>query len=159
MDLLTSKIVIIFYLSCVFISSDCLEPHCSKFHYEEKLLEKMVRIEFKLERMEKGFNEVKADILEEKQKVQALGETILNQVQEETGKMKDKIEGSIKHSSTKLAAMEKDMKNVEEKMVQDVMKATSAMQLSLQQNEAKLMRLSADLRMFQNETLSNVTSK
>ena len=119
----------------------------------------MVRIEFKLERMEKGFNEVKADILEEKQKVQTLGETILNQVQEETEKMNDKIEGSIKHNSTKLAAMEKDMKNVGEKMVQDVMKATSAMELSLQQNEAKLMRLSADLRVFQNETLSNVTSK
>ena len=48
--------------------------------------------------------------------------------------------------------MENDMKNVGEKMVQYIINSTSAMELSLQQNEAKLMRLSADLRMFQNET-------
>lgn len=29
------------------------EQHCSKFHYEEKLLEKMIRMEIKMEEMEK----------------------------------------------------------------------------------------------------------
>jgi len=29
----------------------CSEPGCSRFHYEEKLLEKMVRLEFQVEQM------------------------------------------------------------------------------------------------------------
>jgi len=29
----------------------CSEPSCSRFHYEEKLLEKMVRLEFQVEQM------------------------------------------------------------------------------------------------------------
>ena len=29
----------------------CNEPGCSRFHYEEKLLEKIVRIEFQVEQM------------------------------------------------------------------------------------------------------------
>lgn len=40
-------------LSLSTTSSSATEPHCSKFHYEEQLLEKMIRTEFKVEQMEK----------------------------------------------------------------------------------------------------------
>ncbi|XP_053388698.1 uncharacterized protein LOC123547813 [Mercenaria mercenaria] len=33
------------------------EPHCSKFHYEEKLLEKMIRLEISVEAMKKETEE------------------------------------------------------------------------------------------------------
>ncbi|XP_045199122.2 collagen alpha-1(X) chain-like [Mercenaria mercenaria] len=37
----------------VFLSIKCEEPHCSRFHYEDQLLDKMIRLEIKVEAMEK----------------------------------------------------------------------------------------------------------
>ncbi|XP_045187638.2 uncharacterized protein LOC123545381 [Mercenaria mercenaria] len=39
------------------ISGSCAEPICSKFAYEEQLLEKMVRTEFNVEKMDKNMKE------------------------------------------------------------------------------------------------------
>lgn len=39
--------IVIFIICCGFVS--CKEPQCSSFHYEEKLLEKMIRTEIKVE--------------------------------------------------------------------------------------------------------------
>ena len=38
-------------------SCKCREPHCTKFAYEEQLLEKMVRMEFNVERMSTSMKE------------------------------------------------------------------------------------------------------
>ncbi|XP_053374483.1 uncharacterized protein LOC123553359 isoform X2 [Mercenaria mercenaria] len=46
----TIKTITVLLISCHGIHS---EPHCSKFDYEEKLLEKMVRLEFLVENMKK----------------------------------------------------------------------------------------------------------
>ncbi|XP_045157120.2 complement C1q-like protein 4 [Mercenaria mercenaria] len=36
------------------LASTTCEPHCSRFHYEEKLLEKMVRMEIRMEEIERN---------------------------------------------------------------------------------------------------------
>ncbi|XP_053407965.1 uncharacterized protein LOC128559667 [Mercenaria mercenaria] len=46
-----SFIVLVIFHICV------SEPHCSKFHYEEKLLEKMIRLEISVEAMKKEIEE------------------------------------------------------------------------------------------------------
>lgn len=37
-------------LACLFTSIKCEEPHCSKYDFEEKVLEKLVRMEFNMEK-------------------------------------------------------------------------------------------------------------
>ncbi|XP_060554035.1 complement C1q tumor necrosis factor-related protein 2-like isoform X4 [Ruditapes philippinarum] len=41
----------IFFLNYLLICAKSDEPHCSKYDFEEKVLEKMVRMEFQMERM------------------------------------------------------------------------------------------------------------
>ena len=38
-------------LSVYYVAVECGEPVCSRFHYEERLLEKMIRTEIKMEEM------------------------------------------------------------------------------------------------------------
>jgi hypothetical protein len=38
------------------------EPQCSKFHYEEKLLEKMIRTEILVENMKKQINDIETRV-------------------------------------------------------------------------------------------------
>ncbi|XP_045191003.1 uncharacterized protein LOC123547816 [Mercenaria mercenaria] len=45
------------FIVAVFIHICISEPHCSKFHYEEKLLEKMIRLEISVEAMKKEIEE------------------------------------------------------------------------------------------------------
>ncbi|XP_053388697.1 EMILIN-2-like [Mercenaria mercenaria] len=47
----TCFVVLVIFHICV------SEPHCSKFHYEEKLLEKMIRLEISVEAMKKEIEE------------------------------------------------------------------------------------------------------
>lgn len=49
---------VLVYLSFVFVASDGLEPKCSKFDFEEKLLEKMVRMEHKTEILTEKYDEL-----------------------------------------------------------------------------------------------------
>ena len=42
-------------------SGNCREPHCTKFAYEEQLLEKMVRMEFNVERMSTWMKETQKE--------------------------------------------------------------------------------------------------
>ena len=48
----------IFVVSFILLNyANCDEPKCSKFSFEESLLEKMVRIEFEVEKFSKGLKE------------------------------------------------------------------------------------------------------
>ena len=148
MDLFRHRLVFIVCIFYTTITSGRSEPSCSKFDYEEKLLEKMIKLEIKVDQMEKGYTESKADIAEEKKKVQ-----------EETKAMKATIEQFVEDGAQKLTTMEDDVKKETERMVKDVNDASSATERTLQENEAKLMRLSTDLRVFQNETIRDLTGK
>ena len=54
-----------FYISALFLISAAVggvlsdERHCSKFHYEEKLLEKMVRMEIQMEKLQEQLDIIK----------------------------------------------------------------------------------------------------
>ncbi|XP_053407966.1 uncharacterized protein LOC128559668 [Mercenaria mercenaria] len=52
-----TNVVTASFIVVVIIHICISEPHCSKFHYEEKLLEKMIRLEISVEAMKKEIEE------------------------------------------------------------------------------------------------------
>ena len=57
---------ILIFLSCLGIAQ-CLslgaEPRCSRFHYEEQVLEKMIRLEVKVEEIEKRISQTNHNVM------------------------------------------------------------------------------------------------
>lgn len=75
------------------------EPHCSRFHYDEKLLEKMIRAEIKFEEIQ---NYVQSAIEEMKNTL-----TSFNQrVEQREKKHSEKIENTVEKTETVLAKVE-----------------------------------------------------
>jgi hypothetical protein len=80
------------------------EPVCSKFSYEEKLLEKMIRTEIKVETMQ---NEIKKT-----------EEAVLNtlvEIKKTALDIQDKFEGFSNDLTTKIVAQMKEMQSKEGK--------------------------------------------
>ena len=48
------KLVIV--LTLLYVCCGAAEKYCSRYHYEEQILEKVVRLEYKLERLEDTVN-------------------------------------------------------------------------------------------------------
>ena len=49
-------------LSILFPAVMAIEPHCSRFHYEEQLLEKLIRSEIRMETLDAAVEKVRADM-------------------------------------------------------------------------------------------------
>ena len=78
-------------------SGKCKEPHCSKFAYEEQLLEKMVRMEFNVERMSISIKETQNEI--ENLKISVIHE--LELLQKERAEWKSEFK-TLKQDNTNL---------------------------------------------------------
>ncbi|XP_052820980.1 uncharacterized protein LOC128246684 [Mya arenaria] len=59
------------------------EPHCSKFHYEEKLLEKLVRMEFNMEQHEQEHKKVLAELKRIQTETHASNQVVLQELEKE----------------------------------------------------------------------------
>ncbi|XP_060582042.1 uncharacterized protein LOC132738551 isoform X3 [Ruditapes philippinarum] len=75
------------------------EPHCSKFHYEEKLLEKMVRTEILVENMKKHLDDIEARVT-----------GALAKLKEDTTTWKGEIEEMQENSKTNLVTLQETSK-------------------------------------------------
>ena len=62
MVVLSVKYYILLSISFVFTNGEKQEPVCSKFHYEEMLLEKMIRLEHSTNLMMEEFREIRAKV-------------------------------------------------------------------------------------------------
>ena len=71
-----------------------VEPHCSKFPYEEALLEKLVRLEFKVEQMDSGIRAVQENVIEELNK--------LKKEREESVAFQKQLEEEIRENPNKM---------------------------------------------------------
>ena len=100
-------------IGVVFLPIICIrasEPQCSKFHYEEKLLEKMIRLEISVEAMKK-------DIDKSRHQVTTALENLQNErnIIEETLRVKsDKISKDLAVAvQDTTATLEEEMKTLE----------------------------------------------
>ena len=84
-----------FWLMYLMTSGRChyIEAACSKFPYEEALLEKLVRLEFKVEQMDSGIRAVQEDVIEELNK--------LKKEIEESLAFRKQLEDEIRENSNK----------------------------------------------------------
>ena len=79
----------IFVVSFILLNyANCDEPKCSKFSFEESLLEKMVRIEFEVEKFSKGLKEK----YEEIDRIKTTAKEELQQLQHDREVWKAEIE-------------------------------------------------------------------
>jgi len=60
-------LVLVFSLMLFFSITTSREPHCSKFHYEEQLLEKVIRGEIKVEHFVAEVDKIRAEAKADKQ--------------------------------------------------------------------------------------------
>ena len=79
LQLLATAIVLLVYSECLPVE----EPKCSKFDFEEKLLEKMVRMEHSGGVMMKEFQEIAASVKDDLGKMKREFDEIKREVQEE----------------------------------------------------------------------------
>ncbi|XP_060569749.1 heavy metal-binding protein HIP-like [Ruditapes philippinarum] len=102
-DMITCLIILKLILTC---SS---EPHCSKFHYEEKLLEKMIRTEILVENMKKQIDDIETRVT-----------GTLAKLNEDTVKWKGEIEAMQDNSNTSLQLLQEKAKSDLDKNMQEV---------------------------------------
>jgi len=50
----------VFFIMCYVVMAR--EPHCSRFHYEEQLLEKVIRSEIRMETLDTAVEKVRKDM-------------------------------------------------------------------------------------------------
>jgi hypothetical protein len=85
------------------------EPHCSKFHYEEKLLEKMIRTEMFVENMKKQIDDIEARVT-----------GALAELKEDTVTWKGEIETMQESSEANLITLQEKAKSELDKNMQAV---------------------------------------
>ena len=126
---------IVFFCSNIWVFGQ--EPHCNKFSFEEQLLEKMVRLEFKVENMFNSISKSQSDIEDLALKVNNQLDVILKENERMTSQMTE--------HKTDIG-----------KQIVDVGKE---MAHQLNDFENKMVRFSGDLQELRNQTASNIEGK
>ena len=127
--------IIIFFSSNILVFGQ--EPHCNKFSFEEQLLEKMVRLEFKVENMFNGISKSQSDIVDLALKVNNQLDVIL--------KEKERMMSQLTEHKTDTG-----------KQIVDVGKE---MAHQLNDFKNKIARFSGDLQELRNQTASSTEGK
>ena len=117
------------FLSFAFVSGafgqEKQEPVCSRFHYEEMLLEKMVRLEHSTNLMMAEFREIKTKV-----------DNNLATFKQATEDMKSKLEKeleSLRNASERAAKPATELQVIREEMKQNVKQATDEMRAKVQE--------------------------
>ena len=127
----------LFFCSNILVLAYSEEPHCNKFSFEEQLLEKMVRLEFKVENMFNSISKSQSDIEDLALKVYKELDVIL--------KEKERMMSQLTEHKTDTG-----------KQIVDVGKE---MAHQLKDFKNKMVRLSGDLEELRNQTASNTEGK
>ncbi|XP_060585560.1 uncharacterized protein LOC132741422 [Ruditapes philippinarum] len=115
LNILTKLLYVADMKTCLIISTLLVtcssEPHCSKFHYEEKLLEKMIRTEILVENMKKQMDTIETRVTE-----------ALAKLNENTVKWNGEIEAMQENSNTSLQLVQEKASDLDKNMqeVQDL---------------------------------------
>ena len=133
----TMDLFLIFLFFCSNILVFGQEPHCNKFSFEEQLLEKMVRLEFKVENMFNSISKSHSDIEDLALKVNKELDVIL--------KEKERMISQLTEHKTDTS-----------KQIVDVRKE---MAHQLNDFENKIVHFSGDLQKLRNQTASRTEGK
>ncbi|XP_060554038.1 C1q-related factor-like [Ruditapes philippinarum] len=107
----------IFFLNYLFIYANSEEPHCSKYDFEEKVLEKMVRMEFQMERMESEMEQTVKSVdrkLNEMDEKEAKNSNTIKTTQE---KLSEKMEALQNKTSEVIDTKLKELQILKDKIV------------------------------------------
>ncbi|XP_052819804.1 EMILIN-2-like [Mya arenaria] len=98
------KIFVIFFVCMSDRFAFGNEPHCSKFHYEEKLLEKLVRMEFNMEQRGKELKEGLTELSRKQTEAQESNQVVLQEhekeitaIQKENKELKEHLVDAVSH--------------------------------------------------------------
>ncbi|XP_045206863.2 uncharacterized protein LOC123559113 [Mercenaria mercenaria] len=95
-----------FFLVCLFLTPTVSEPVCSKFAYEEQLLEKMVRVEFNVGQMEKEIKNTNSLVLESLKQLKQNWEKVV----EESEALKTEVRKVLNDNEVKASKTIKDLR-------------------------------------------------
>ena len=127
--------VMVFFFNNILVFGQ--EPHCNKFSFEEQLLEKMVRLEFKVENMVNSISKSQSDIVDLALKVNKELDVIL--------KEKERMASQLTEHKTDTG---KQIVDVGKEMAHQLNDFTN-----------KMVRFSGDLQEVRNQTASNTEGK
>ena len=129
---------------------NCSEPMCSKFDYQEQLLEKMIRTEIKVETMEKSIKTTQTEMM-----------TVLKSLQidinSELNKTQNEIKDQLKTLSGERKMFEDEIATFKKESFDKINTAISTMETSFKQMEGQIGRMSEDLVKLENDTVKRLT--
>ncbi|XP_045180009.2 heavy metal-binding protein HIP-like [Mercenaria mercenaria] len=131
--MLYCKILFLFFL---FLRVNSEEPHCSKYDFEEKVLEKMVRIEFQMERMKSEIEQSVKVVENKKTEVDATLKNVDQQLEDYSNNI-EKLEAlGTKISDTLTAKQHELEKDIDEKIAKLENKTLETLQAKIQELQA-----------------------
>ena len=139
----------VFLVSILLTVVYCSEPICSKFDYQEQLLEKMIRTEIKVETMEKSVKTTQTEMMNVLNSLQTDIKTELNKTQNE---IKDQLETF----SDERKAFEDEIATFKKESFDKINTAISSMDTSFKQIEGQIGRMSEDLVKPENVTVKRL---
>ena len=134
----------LFFLTIVYVSlNTCYgsEPVCSKFHYEEQLLEKSIRTQIFVETMNK--------------EMKTIQDEVKNTLQRFETDIKDELQNVINERDS----LKTHIETLKTESVEQIMSASSKMENTFKMQEAKITRMSEDFREMQNGTIERLKGK
>ncbi|XP_060554041.1 uncharacterized protein LOC132715084 [Ruditapes philippinarum] len=134
-----------FFLNYLLMFAKSEEPHCSKYDFEEKVLEKMVRMEFQMERMKSEMEQTVKSV-----------DRKLNEMDEKEAKSSYTIKTTQEKLSEKMEALQnKTVESVDRKLNEmDEKEAKSSYTIKTTQE-----KLSEKMEALQNKTVESVDRK
>ena len=139
------------YFSALFVSlflasSLAREPHCSKFSYDEALLEKMIRTEVKFEQFQADFTVLREDV-----------KSTMKQMANDFQKVMDTVDGTLKEIQRERKDLHDEIATISQTTQAEVEAFMKNSNDVFAEKEKQIERMSTDLRDFYTDLPRNLT--
>ena len=131
-------VILLIYL-VYFPSCFCLEePTCSKYHFEEKVLEKVVRFEHKLEITTKSMSDISGKVKDDMATMKAELETHGSEHRNSFNKLSDELKKQMTELTKNISTELKTIKNDFEQLKHDVDEHETRLNRTIQEEISSL---------------------
>ena len=143
----SSYIQVVFFIAHSFICRNgmAMEPSCSSFDFEKKMLENTVRLEYEYKLSNKKVNEELISLAEEKEK-------FMKEITEAQEKQIADVKAVVATTTTELSEVKTSTKT-------EINDRMTAMNAVFESQQATIQRLAQDLHDMKNETMKEIIGK
>ena len=133
------RLSILFIYLVIFQSCFCLEePSCSKYHFEEKVLEKVVRFEHKMEIITETINDISGKVKDDIATMKTELETQIFEQTNSFNKLSEKLEQQMTDLTQNISTQWNTIKNDFEMIKHDAEEQKTRLNITIQKELSSL---------------------